>query len=140
METDPGVPLEPPHYTPDGELVKVSVLPKPYQKPHPPITQMVTSNRSWEVAGARGLFGMGSARSLEGVREGFEAYKRGTESACKGLPLGEKTSIQYMTFCAKTMEEAFEIARPGINDLYGKHRGAHGSGAAGPAGVQRRTH
>ncbi len=119
METDPGVPLTPPHYSPDGELVKVSVLPKPYQKPHPPITQMVTSNRSWEVAGARGLFGMGSARSLEGIRDGFEAYKKGTESAGNGLPLGEKTSIQFMSFCAKTMEEAISIARPGINDLYG---------------------
>ena len=56
---------------------------------------------------------------MEGIREGFEAYKKGTESAGNGLPLGEKTSIQFMSFCAKTMEEAINVARPGINDLYG---------------------
>ena len=118
MEKDPNVKLAPPHYAPDGELVAISVLPKPYQKPHPPIWQMVMSNRSWESAGARGFNCMGSGRSLEGVRDGFTAYKNAANAGGSNVALGENVSIQFMTFCAKTMEEAFAIARPGINALY----------------------
>ena len=117
-EHNPVVNLVPPHYTPDGELVAISVLPKPYQQPHPPVWQMVTSNKSWAYAGTRGINAMGSARSLEGNRESFIAYKDAANAEGRDLALGENASIQYMTFCAKTMEEAVKIARPGINALY----------------------
>ena len=118
QETDPLVERTLPHYTPEGELVAISVLPKPYQKPHPPVWQMVSSNKSWEFAGARGLKAMGSARSIEGIREAFTAYKDAANGQGREVSLGEDVSLQFMTFCAKTMEEAFEITRAGINALY----------------------
>ena len=122
-ETSPLIKLVPPLYTPDGELVAISVLPKPYQKPHPPIWQMVTSNKSGEFAGARGLNALGSARSLEGNRESYTVYKEAANAQGRNIALGENVSIQFMTFCAKTMEEAFKIARPGINSLFGHAEG-----------------
>ena len=117
-ETNPMVKLVPPHYTPDGELVAISVLPKPYQKPHPPIWQMVTTNRSWEFAASRGLKAMGPARSLDGIRESYTLYKQAANAQGRNVAMGEDVSNQFRTFCAKTMEEAIKIARPGINSLY----------------------
>ena len=117
-ETNPMVELVPPHYTPEGELVAISVLPKPYQKPHPPVWQMVTSNRSWKFAGTRGLNAMGSARSLEGIRESYTCYKQAANAQGRNVAMGENVSNQFMTYCAKTMEEALKTARPGINSLF----------------------
>ncbi len=125
-ETNPAVKLTPPHYTPDGELVAISVLPKPYQKPHPPVWQMVTTNKSWEFAGSRGLNAMGSARALEGIRESYTLYKQAANAQGRDVALGENVSNQFMTFCAKTMEEAFKIARPGINSIYDQISGPLG--------------
>jgi alkanesulfonate monooxygenase SsuD/methylene tetrahydromethanopterin reductase-like flavin-dependent oxidoreductase (luciferase family) len=48
-------PLEPPYYTADGEMVRLGITPRPFQKPHPPIWQMADTTESHAFAGARGL-------------------------------------------------------------------------------------
>lgn len=118
-ETDPVVKLEPPYYSPDGELIAINVLPKPYQKPHPPVWVMVSSNASWAFCGAKGLGAIGIARSLEGNREAFTAYKEASNAQGRNVALGENVSCQFMIYCAKTMEEAVRDASGGLNWFFG---------------------
>ena len=118
-ETDPVVKLEAPYYSPDGELIAINVLPKPYQKPHPPVWLMVSSNASWAFSGAKGHGAIGSARSLEGIREAFTVYKEAANSQGHDVGLGENISCQFMVYCAKTMEEAITDASGGLNWMFG---------------------
>ena len=116
-EVDPNVALDAPHYAPDGEYITISVLPKPYQKPHPPLYQMVTSSpRSIEFAASRGAAIMCSSRPVEAMRPDWLAYAAAA-SRVQGrkVELGESASIQFGTYVAKTREEAYDHARKGYN-------------------------
>ena len=100
---------------PDGELVALGVLPKPYQKPHPPVWQMADSASSHAFAGARGFGAMSWGRTLEGTREAWSAY-RDAASVVQGrdVPMGEGVAMMRPIFVADTMEEARRIMRPVI--------------------------
>ena len=45
---------DPTHFAEDGELIGLHVMPKPYQKPHPPIYQAADSTSSYTFAGDSG--------------------------------------------------------------------------------------
>jgi alkanesulfonate monooxygenase SsuD/methylene tetrahydromethanopterin reductase-like flavin-dependent oxidoreductase (luciferase family) len=115
-ETDPSVKIEAPYYNAAGELVAINVLPKPYQTPYPPVWLMVGSNQSWAFAGAKGVGALGGARSPAAIGEAV-SYYRNAAAELQGThaTLGHNVGVQFVTYCAKTMEEATGDVRDGIN-------------------------
>ena len=116
-EVDPNVALDAPYYTDDGEYTGISVLPKPYQRPHPPLYQMVTSSpRSIEFAASRGAAIMCSSRPVAAMKSDWQTYARlSSEFHGSAVRLGEFCSIQFGTYVAKTREQAMKDARAGYN-------------------------
>jgi alkanesulfonate monooxygenase SsuD/methylene tetrahydromethanopterin reductase-like flavin-dependent oxidoreductase (luciferase family) len=117
----PGVkwnhPLSPPDARfcdPDGMVAKMWVTPRPLQKPHPPLWQVIDTPRSIKWAAERqyqGLFWLPPVSALKGR---FELY-RDTASLASGreYALGEGIGLVRDVFVAPTMEEArrqFEAA------------------------------
>ena len=106
------------YHTEDGELIGLGVMPKPYQKPHPPIWQMADSVESHMFAAERGLSTMSWGRTLEGTRESWTAYRE-VASGVQGrdVPMGENVAMMRPILVAKTAEEAEQLMRPAINGL-----------------------
>jgi alkanesulfonate monooxygenase SsuD/methylene tetrahydromethanopterin reductase-like flavin-dependent oxidoreductase (luciferase family) len=97
----------PPYYNENFELVALPVVPKPFQKPHPPVWIMADSVTSYAFAGGRGYNVLGLARPPAELTERFEAY-RGAAKQARGvdLDLGANIGIQFLTYCAPTTEQA----------------------------------
>jgi alkanesulfonate monooxygenase SsuD/methylene tetrahydromethanopterin reductase-like flavin-dependent oxidoreductase (luciferase family) len=94
------------HYQIDG----VPILPKPYQRPHPPLWQAAASPASFEEAGLRGVGVLGTTlwESLERVERMIGLY-RAAAGACES-PVGAfvNNQVAFFTFvhCAETDEQA----------------------------------
>jgi alkanesulfonate monooxygenase SsuD/methylene tetrahydromethanopterin reductase-like flavin-dependent oxidoreductase (luciferase family) len=109
----PGVrwnhPLSPatPDYAEDGVITKLAVTPRPYQRPHPPLWQVIDSPRSIENAAARGIQGLFWLPPVSALKERFELY-RSTASKATGReqPLGEGIGLVRDVYVADSMEQA----------------------------------
>ncbi|MBT6204405.1 MAG: LLM class flavin-dependent oxidoreductase [Rhodospirillaceae bacterium] len=114
----------PEHYHDDGSLKALGVMPKPYQKPYPPIWQAADSTMSYEFAARRGHSIIGINRSFEGTREAWTKFKETSEELCgHAVPMGQAADDQTLNamrlfHMAETQEEAEREARPGINAFY----------------------
>jgi alkanesulfonate monooxygenase SsuD/methylene tetrahydromethanopterin reductase-like flavin-dependent oxidoreductase (luciferase family) len=117
---------DPRYYSPEGEQKALAVLPKPYQKPFPPIWQMADSPSSYVFAAEQGLNAICWVKGLEGVREIWTTYKE-TAERVRGVPveLGEGLAVMQPIFVAKTQEEADKVMRPVINEFLAHHHDAH---------------
>ena len=94
-----------------NELKKISVLPKPYQKPFPPISQVVDGERSIQWAAENGLNTIMWIPTVKALKKRFEIFKEAKSKAeNREVPLGEGISLVRDMFVAKTMEEAKEMA------------------------------
>ena len=115
---------DPEHFEPDGTLKALGVMPKPFQKPHPPIWQAADSTSSYEFAARRGHSVIGIGRSFAGTREAWTRYQQiASELSGRTVPLGHCANGQTLnamrTFhIAETQEEAEREARPGINAFF----------------------
>ena len=114
----------------DGEywsMPKRRVLPKPMQKPHPPLWGATSSEDGHRQVGELGLglcsFAVGV--SPEQVKEKIDIY-RAAIAGCTN-PIGSYVHDQASTFtmavCAPTREEAWETARESF-EWYPQGRGA----------------
>jgi alkanesulfonate monooxygenase SsuD/methylene tetrahydromethanopterin reductase-like flavin-dependent oxidoreductase (luciferase family) len=108
----------------DDEYVGMTVLPKPLQRPYPPLWNTVDRTPGFKVAAEHGMKPIAWLRSTLALREAFEMY-RDTASALQGreLRLGEDCALLRTCFVAETMEEARRIAQPAIEQLYGGYLG-----------------
>ena len=94
-----------------NELKQISVLPKPYQKPFPPISQVVDGERSIQWAAENGLNTIMWIPTVKALRKRFEIFKEAKSKAeNREVHLGEGISLVRDMFVAKTMEEAKEMA------------------------------
>ena len=109
---------DPRYYNSHGELIAMSVLPKPRQKPHPPIWQMADSLESHETAAERGIKVMCWGQSFEGTREVWTHYREVAGRQGRELGPGEDVAMMRPTYVAPTQEEAERDMRDGINALY----------------------
>ena len=88
-------------------LKKISVVPKPFRKPHPPLHQVVDGIRSIEWAAQQKINIIMWIPPVKALKIKFEAYKKArSESEKKDVPLGEGVSLVRDMFVANTMEEA----------------------------------
>ena len=94
-----------------NELKQISVLPKPYQKPFPPISQVVDGERSIQWAAENGLNTIMWIPTVKALKKRFEIYREAKSKAeNRDVPLGEGISLVRDMFVAETMEEAEKMA------------------------------
>jgi len=94
-----------------NEIKKISVIPKPFQKPHPPIWQVVDGERSIQWAATNGLNTIMWIPTVKALKKRFEIYKDAKSKAeDRDVPLGEGISLVRDMFVAETMEEAEKLA------------------------------
>jgi len=94
-----------------NKLKKISVVPRPYQKPHPPIWQVVASPSSIERAAEIGINCIMWIPTVKSLKKRFEIYKNAkSKTEKKDVPMGEGICLVRDLFVADSMEEAKELA------------------------------
>ena len=97
-----------------GRFVNIpsrSIVPKPLQKPHPPIWMAATSPQSWEIAGQNGIgiLGLTIFVSVPQLQDRVRAYKKAMVNA---KPVGKFINDQVGAFTivhvAETKAQAIE--------------------------------
>ena len=103
----PTAPPSDPTAAKDGEIVKMRLEPKPYQKPYPPLWQLMTSEPSFTEAAQLGLKGMTWIQPPRRLRQRFQTYYDiRTAQEGRQFRLGEDVGALRMTFVAPSYEEA----------------------------------
>jgi len=92
------------------DIKDISVVPKPYQRPHPPLWQACSSLASFEQAGRNGVGALGVTlwASQSQVREWIDLYRQAVRSTKKPVGAVVNDQVAFFTFvhCAETDEEA----------------------------------
>ncbi len=104
----------------DGKYFKMperEVIPKPVQKPHPPIWVAATQPTTWEVAGHKGIGALGFGISEPGVIDGLVASYKNAIKECEpvGAFVNDRTAAATLCVCAPTREEAKVVAKDAID-------------------------
>jgi alkanesulfonate monooxygenase SsuD/methylene tetrahydromethanopterin reductase-like flavin-dependent oxidoreductase (luciferase family) len=91
----------------DGEIVKMSVDPKPYQKPYPTLRMLMTSEPSFQEGAELGLKGWVWVQPPQRLRQRLEVYA-GIRSEQEGrqFRIGEDVGALRMVYVAPSYEEA----------------------------------
>ena len=86
-------------------------MPQPYQKPHPPIWQVVDSPSSIERAAKIGVNCIMWIPTVKALKQRFEIYKNAkSEIEKRDVPMGEGICLVRDLFVADTMKKAKELA------------------------------
>jgi len=94
-----------------NELKKISVIPKPLQKPHPPLSQVVDSTGSIEWAAKNGIKTIMWIPTIKTLKKRFDIYKKArSETEKRDVSLGEDITLVRDMFVADTMEDAKKLA------------------------------
>jgi alkanesulfonate monooxygenase SsuD/methylene tetrahydromethanopterin reductase-like flavin-dependent oxidoreductase (luciferase family) len=96
----------------DGDDIKIkdlSVIPKPQQKPHPPMWSMATSEDGFKVAGEAGVgvVGVTLMLPLDTMAQLFQTYREALKTADPvGSFVNAQTGVFTFVHCAETMDQA----------------------------------
>ena len=94
-----------------NEVKKISIVPKPYQKPHPQIWQVVDSPSSIEWAASNGINTIMWIPTVKALKKRFQIYQEAkSKAANREVSLGEGVCLVRDMFLADTMEEAEKLA------------------------------
>ena len=94
-----------------NEVKKISIVPKPFQKPHPAIWQVVDSPSSIEWAATNGINTIMWIPTVKALKKRFLLYQEAKSKAeNRDVPLGEGICLVRDMFIADTMEEAEKLA------------------------------
>lgn len=108
-ESAPPEALDSRFYSPDGELLALEVVPRPFQRPIPTYV-MADTVSSVAKAASRGLGVLTWAQGLEATRAALGAYREAAPADAT-----ERFGIMRPVFVAPSMEEAESVMRPSIN-------------------------
>jgi alkanesulfonate monooxygenase SsuD/methylene tetrahydromethanopterin reductase-like flavin-dependent oxidoreductase (luciferase family) len=94
----------------DGKFFKMperEVLPKPIQKPHPPMWVAATQPVTWEIAGQKGIGALGFGISEPGLLDNLIAVYKKAIKDCEpvGAFVNDKTAAATICICAPHHEE-----------------------------------
>jgi alkanesulfonate monooxygenase SsuD/methylene tetrahydromethanopterin reductase-like flavin-dependent oxidoreductase (luciferase family) len=128
-----------------GRFVSVpsrSIVPKPLQKPHPPIWMAATSPQSWEIAGRNGIgiLGLTIFVSVPQLEERVRAYR---QALAQATPVGKFVNGRVGAFTivhvAESRQQAIDNGGTdaAINYLLYAFRVLGGGAAPGDAGMRR---
>ncbi len=94
-----------------GELVKLSIYPRPRQRPWPPLWQVVNSERSIQHAAEMDCGIIMWRPSVRSLKERLKLYRKSMkEYHGRDIPMGARTAVLRDSFIAKTEEEAIRVA------------------------------
>jgi alkanesulfonate monooxygenase SsuD/methylene tetrahydromethanopterin reductase-like flavin-dependent oxidoreductase (luciferase family) len=94
-------------FTADGKITKMSVIPKPVQRPHPPLWQVIDSPRSIQTAAQQGIQGIFWLPPVSALKSRFELYRdTASEASGREYALGEGIALVRDVYVADTMEQA----------------------------------
>ncbi len=94
-----------------NKIKKIGVIPRTFQKPHPPLWQVVDSTGSIELAAKNGINCIMWIPTVKTLKKRFEIYKNEkSETEKKDIPMGEGISLVRDLFVAETMEDAKKLA------------------------------
>ena len=94
-----------------NEVKKISIVPKPFQKPHPAIWQVVDSPSSIEWAATNGINTIMWIPTVKALKKRFLLYQEAkSKTEKRDVPLGEGICLVRDMFIADTMEEAEKLA------------------------------
>jgi alkanesulfonate monooxygenase SsuD/methylene tetrahydromethanopterin reductase-like flavin-dependent oxidoreductase (luciferase family) len=104
----------------DGKYFKMperEIIPKPIQKPHPPIWVAATQPTTWETAGSMGIGALGFGISeLSAIDKLVSTYKNAIKNCDPvGAFVNDRTAAATVCVCAPTREEAKVIAKDAID-------------------------
>jgi len=102
-----------------GWLRKISPVPKPYQKPHPPLFQaLTTTEETIRWAAREGVVPIIFLPFPELAIKGAEFYTDEAAKAGRSFPLGQNLGLARLLYLGDTREEALERARKGSIFLF----------------------
>jgi len=94
-----------------NQIKKISVVPRPHQKPHPPLWQVVDSTGSIEWAAKNGINCIMWIPTVKTLKKRFEIYKNAkSEAEKRDVPMGEGIALVRDMFVAETMKDAKKLA------------------------------
>src|SRR5258708_37453887 len=98
-------------YSHDGKFFKMperEVIPKPIQKPHPPMWVAATQPSAWEIAGQKGIGALGFGLSQPGLLDNLIAlYKKAIRTCEPGRAfVSDQTDAARICVCERTREDA----------------------------------
>ena len=111
----------------DGQYWKVpprSIIPKPLQKPHPPMWLACNQSSSYDLAAEKGLGVLAfSTYAADGLSEHIKRYKANIKEA---RPVGAFVNDQWASFtianCGEDNEKARELGARAIRAFFGPDR------------------
>ena len=97
-----------------GRIQKINVVPKPYQRPHPPLFQAFSvSEETVRWCAREQIIPTILLPQPPVVRKLAEAYREEAHAAGHNLDLGERIGVLHSVFLAESKELARELARSG---------------------------
>ena len=102
-----------PRWIKDGEVYKLYVVPKPYQKPHPPFSMAISTEGSATVAANLGLKPIAWRQTAKKLRDWVDIYKNARVAVgheCEEP--GKDWGVLRQFYVAPTMEEARRVYEP----------------------------
>jgi len=98
-----------------GEITSIALVPRPLQDPHPPLWQVVDTDRSIAAAGAEGINAMFWIPPTESLVPRFELYRdAASEARGEDVPYGQGLAVLRDLFVTDTMAEAEKLGGEGI--------------------------
>ena len=98
-----------------NELKKIGLVPRPFQKPHPPLWQVVDGEKSINWAGRNGLGAIMWIPTVMALKKRFKLYQEArSQFSNQNVELGDGVCLVRDMFVADSMDEAEEIAGEGI--------------------------
>lgn len=105
----------------DGWLRKITVVPKPFQKPHPPLLQALTTNeQTIRWAAREGVAPMVFLPFPDVAIQGAQFYRDEAAKFGRILRRGEGIGLARLLAIGKTREAAMDAARNGSIYLYSR--------------------
>ena len=107
-----------PRWIKDGEVHKLCLVPKPYQKPHPPLWMAISTEGSAEVAASLDLKPVAWRQTARKLREWIAKYQQARNKVGDPCPEpGKDWGVVRQVFVASSMEEARKIYEPIITTM-----------------------
>ncbi len=110
----------------NGRIQMIDVVPKPYQKPHPPLFQAFSvSEATIKWTAAQGIIPSILISDLQQVRKLAEVYQEESEKAGRYLARGQGIGVLRQFYFGNTRAEALEMAEKGAVDVFYRRFAGH---------------
>jgi alkanesulfonate monooxygenase SsuD/methylene tetrahydromethanopterin reductase-like flavin-dependent oxidoreductase (luciferase family) len=95
----------------DGRVRKISIVPKPYQKPHPLLFQAFSASDATILWAARnGVIPLTAIPKVPDIRRIAELYRAEANAKGRKLALGEAFGVMHSFYFGHNQEEALELS------------------------------